>query len=301
MWVRWLLQVAFAGEELLVVGMDETSVQHQMPGRLGNAIDVPGERASLAQHFFGKADAKQNRAHTTLVAFACNDNGMQKYMPQLFLPSSKHQAISVRDRALFAGIGLPTETWEGTGGWVNSNIMKRILTRLRKIIRGRRPGVCILLVLDAASQHISNEVLIHAAQLQIYLLLVPSHLTWLLQVLDVYVFALLKRRMHELQTTDRLASSTGALAPGAWIQHVGQAVQEVLVNGMWADSFAKLGVQVGREGLSARLEPYMPVEAEIVPRPLRDDEIEHLVGKHRLNVECRFLMLRGHLSAGGRH
>jgi hypothetical protein len=75
----------------------------------------------------------------------------------------------------------------------------------------------ILLLMDAATQHVRAEVLNHAARMQIYLLLVPASLTWLMQRLDVYVFAKFKNIIRELQRQARKDAPTAQLASGQWI------------------------------------------------------------------------------------
>ena len=92
-------------------------------------------------------------------------------------------------------MGRPLEYWIGTGGWVTSEVMKNILTRLRAAVRLTRGNARILLWMDAASQHVGIDVLNHAARLQIVLVL-PAGLTWLMQPLDVYVFAKLKTALR---------------------------------------------------------------------------------------------------------
>ena len=37
-WIKWLKQVALADEDLVVVNMDETAVQHEYQSRAGNSV-----------------------------------------------------------------------------------------------------------------------------------------------------------------------------------------------------------------------------------------------------------------------
>ena len=175
-WKEWLLLEALATEDVVIINLDETALQHHYHGRRGNMIKcirrgnaVIGARRSFAE----KVDTSKTRAHTTLVAMICNDNALQKYLPQILLPGSKTRPCSRAQEALFAGIGAPVETWKDTTGWVNGEIFQRILTRIRAAVRSRRPAAKVLLVIDAACQHIGQDVLRHAARLGLFLLLIP--------------------------------------------------------------------------------------------------------------------------------
>ena len=142
-WKEWLLLEALATEDVVIINLDETALQHHYHGRRGNMIKcirrgnaVIGARRSFAE----KVDTSKTRAHTTLVAMICNDNALQKYLPQILLPGSKTRPCSRAQEALFAGIGAPVETWKDTTGWVNGENFQRILTRIRAAVRSRRPA-----------------------------------------------------------------------------------------------------------------------------------------------------------------
>lgn len=277
---------AFVGDDLVLVNMDETAVQHEQGPRPGNVVGLTRREMEAAGAFFHKS-GKASRAHTTLAAFVCDDNALQKHLPQVFIPS--YASLSGPEKDAFSTLAAPLEVWRDSNGWVNTSSMMRLLTRLRQCVRAHRPTARILLILDAASQHVCNKVLVHAAQLQIFLLLIPGQLTWLMQILDVRVFSGLKRRYSDLQASTRGASPTGTLPPASWVVDIGRAVREIVVDTEWSAAFPEYGVQLGRDGVASRLANFTPSVADTPSRRLTDEEFKVLLGRHRVNVDRRFL------------
>jgi hypothetical protein len=143
--------------------------------------------------------------------------------------------------------------------------------------------------MDAASQHVSVDVLNHAARLQIYLLLVPANLTWLCQPLDVYVFGQLKAAFRDRHRLRRKTSPANQLGPAEWIDVTKTVVQNVLVETSWHETFAKLGVWAPHPEPNRRWGQYAKAYVDIVAKAPNDDEIEMLVGRHRVDLARRFM------------
>ena len=290
-WKEWLLLEALATEDVVIINLDETAWQHHYHGPRGNMIKcirrgnaVIGARRSFAE----KVDTSKTRAHTTLVAMICNDNALQKYLPQILLPGSTTRPCSRAQEALFAGIGAPVETWKDTTGWVNGEIVQRILTRIRAAVRSRRPAAKVLLVIDAACQHIGQDVLRHAARLGLFLLLIPGGLTWLQQPLDVFVFSRFKQQIRDLQQEEMMKTTDGRMPPDRWIVIAGRCIHETIVSKEHRDAFAKLGLQPGRDGLNARLSKYVPPPEESVRRELSNEEVALVMARKRANAAPLF-------------
>jgi hypothetical protein len=229
------------------------------------------------------------RAHCTLVAFVTDDAALQKTLPQIFLPATKTRALSRVEQARFHEMEKPLEYWLGTGGWVTAELFKDILTRLRAACRQVRGNARILLWMDAASQHVGVDVLNHAARLHIYLVLVPAGLTWLMQPLDVYVFAKLKTAMRDGHRKLRAGREEGWLPAGEWITVTSQAVRSILVDKDWSMVFGKLGMGNDVGPTNERLRRYMKPAAEVEARAPSDTDIEKLLGRHRVDIARRFV------------
>jgi hypothetical protein len=288
-WSRWLLTAVFGGEDLIILNMDETAIRHEYSSKEGNVIHL-GRRACAQMRWCEeKIAVAETRAHCTLVAFVSNYGPIQRYLPQIFLPASNKRPLSAAEEHRFRALPAPVEHWTGSGGWVTAEYMKKILTAIRRAVRGRLGMTKILLWIDCASQHVSVEVLNHAARLQIYLLLVPASLTWLMQPLDVYVFAKFKATIRELQRVGRKNAADHKLPAGAWITLAGEAIQKVLVNTDWSEAFSKLGLGSADAELNKRLAPYMLNPADVIAAEPTDEEIELLIGRHRVDVARHFV------------
>ena len=288
-WVKWLKQVALADEDLVLVNMDETAVQHEYQSRAGNSVILGRRTCSELRWCEERVHRAATRAHCTLVAFVTDDADLQKKLPQIFLPATKTRALSRVEQTKFNEMEKPLEYWVGTGGWVTAEIFKRILTKLRAACRQVRGNARILLWMDAASQHVGVEVLNHAARLHIYLVLVPAGLTWLMQPLDVYVFAKLKTAMRDGHRNMRAGREESCLAAGEWISVTSQAVRSILVDTDWSMVFGKLGMGPDAGPPNDRLRRYMQPAAEVEARPPNDADMEELLGRHRVDMARRFV------------
>ena len=87
-WSRWLLTAVFGGEDLIILNMDETAIRHEYSSKEGNVIHL-GRRARAQMRWCEeKIAVAGTRARCTLVAFVSNYGPIQRYLPQIFLPSS---------------------------------------------------------------------------------------------------------------------------------------------------------------------------------------------------------------------
>ena len=273
----------------MILNMDETAIQHEYRSSAGISVEL-GRRKCAEMGWLGeKVKTAGTRAHCTLVAFVCNDNELQKHLPQIFLPGTLKSPLSPADRDAFALLPAPFEYWVGTSGWVTADIVKNLLTRIRRAVHARRPNAKILLLVDAASSHVQNEVLSHANRLHIYLLLVPGGLTWLMQPLDVFVFRQLKAAIREEHRKERTESDTGGIPAGKWITRTGNAVLQVLVNRHWADSFERLGLGNNHDHLTTRLGKYVQSLETVARVRLSDAEMTLMLGRARADVADRLM------------
>jgi hypothetical protein len=293
MWVQWLWRVVLPGEDVVIVNMDETAIQHETVAPHGNVMQITRSAMREVHGFHQRLCRQRTRAHSTLVAFICNDAALQPHLPQIVLPKDKGKShVTPEERAALHALTYPFEIWFNTGGWMTGRIMRLVLSRLKAVIAHHRPGARILLIIDAAGQHSDGLFLLHAARERVLLLMVPGCLTWLLQMLDTMVFRLLKQRIRELHVLARARSPTGELPQTAWVTSMAAAAQAVLVDREWARTFASHGFTDDARVLVPRIARYMlqPVETlQALPaRPLGEDEFDILIGRHRLHLEARF-------------
>ena len=258
----------------------------QVAGRRGTVVRAARGSAPAAamRERMGRRDT---HGHVALVATISSDSALQSVMPQLVL--AKDTALSAAERARLQALRAPMAWMEGAGGWVTGENFPAVLTAVRRALRVHRPHHHLVLILDCASQHLTDKVLAHAARLQLRLVFVPARVTHLIQPLDVNVFGLLKRRLQELQLERRSRDPAGRLLGSAWVDTMEEAVGEVLLRRPWGQAMA----QNGATGTTAQLRPTLGEvlggELPLELRPPTEDEMCRLVGRTRVRLAERLL------------
>ena len=260
-WTQWIREEALLGQNVVWVNMDETAVPRLVPHRRGY---VSAKRSSEAQPAddFERIARRESHSHMTVIGLITQDAGLQRYLPQFFLP--KEASTTRAEKALLASMSPPLQWIRGTSGWVNDESLRQVLTCLRATVRRHSPGRPLVLLLDSAAQHLTMPVLRHAANLNIHLVFIPARLTWLLQPLDSHVFAKMKRRLHALQQEARINAVSGTLTTTQWLALVIASVQDCLVDMTWTHAMRGNGATGEwlhlRSRISALIGAVMPLD-----------------------------------------
>lgn len=264
-------------EEPILLNVDETAIQRFMSGRhghvcrAGRGVRPPTERVNL----------RDEHGHVTLVACAAAEAGLQHLCPQLIL--AKASRLSAAERAELRGWAAPVQFLEGTDGWVTGANVAQVLTRIRRPFLVHHPHRRLVILWDAAQQHLSEAALRQAARLHIVLVIVPASMTWLLQPLDTHVFRALKREMHERQLQGRMESEDGRLHRTAWLRILRDACQKVLLEAgaRWTAAFDNCGVTGVPERFSSQLQTILGPDGVGAPLEPTDAALSELVGRPR--------------------
>ena len=294
LWGQWLHNRVFSGQPVVTVNLDESPLERQIAGRHGNVLSLPSESASR-RHLVERIPRHDTHSHTTLVACVCDDPVLQTVLPQFFLP--KDSILRVAEKERFRAMSPPLTYVEGSSGWVTSANFCGILTTLRRVILHYRPGASVLVVMDAASQHLSADVLNHCARLRLSILPVPGRLTYLLQPLDSHVFATLKRELQLAQAEQRLRSTSGRLPPTAWITIMETVVRRVLCERTWVTSLRENGVLGDMSAVRPALAVHLAGSLPLPLRPPTPEEVLQMIGRNRRDLPGR--LLRGPLAMAG--
>ena len=172
------------------VNMDETqlaSVKHHGKGMISGRKKRREDRRRSPRD-------PDDRHHTkvTYIAAISDSPDLQPLLPQVVLPRyTQHARPPPAMLHDYSGLGYPFEFWHGTAGSTTPGIVQAWMTRLRSVISSFNDGAWIVLALDCDTNHLSVATMAHLRRLGIIPLLVPAKLTWLLQLLDVYVLLLL--------------------------------------------------------------------------------------------------------------
>lgn len=250
-------------------------------GRHGNVHHL---RSNAGLRLAAPASLAQRRAHCTLVGVVASESALQKVLPQTLLPNTKGK----KKIWTAAGSALdPCGTIQiipDNQGWVNSAKLIKIIDSLHRVCQLYDPTKKYVLVWDCHPTHISPTVLKHARQRHFAILLIPSKLTHLLQVLDFAVFASLKQQLHRAHLTRFIGARIASLPLHEWIDVTATCVAATMHRVDARAAFASAGQ-------ARRTEPYRAVVRKWVQagwntrgRSLTEEELWFLIGRKQRHI-----------------
>jgi len=266
-WIRHVLDQRLAAHHAVVVNMDETSLGNVKPLKRGFT-------ASVGEGHFADTLAKDAAIpRTSLMASVCSEDGVQELLPQIRLVRSRDGRLpSIRVSTCYAEAGAPQLAIHGTSGFCTVRSLRFYLRLLVRTVRAARPNSVLVLVMDACPVHLVEEVLAQARRAGVYIIFVPAKMTWMLQPLDLRVFAVLKSRIREATFTAKATNRSSRLPPLGLVRVHSAAIRQVLVEQEWSDCMIRSGltgeVDRLRPALQAllatqSLEPQAPSVAEL--------------------------------------
>lgn len=238
-WLRFWHNHWALSPDVVVVNMDETMLGSIQAHKVG-IVDARSESGNAAT---SEIRRERGLRRVSLMASVCSHGDVQKVLPQIRLPFSPAGRVPSR-RVMddYAAAGSPQIAWHGSAGWVARPSLIWYLKIMAAAVRRARPGAEILLVWDACRTHLCGDVLAVARRLRIGIVFIPARLTWALQPLDTHVFAVLKKRIRDLEFQEKADTCRSCLAPGCRVRLHGQAIREVLVDTCWARVLERAGL-----------------------------------------------------------
>ena len=274
-WAKWLRSQSPSGRRLVVINMDESGISETKHNSRGTWMHSAGVHDDEPE---GRSKL-QGFPRCCLIACVTDDAGLQRHLPQVFLPRTPRSGVpSAAVRGVFASAANPIEAWHGSSGWNVLHTMKTWLRAVVGVVRHFRPGCSLMLVMDAYSVHASLKTVRLCRALGIRVLYVPSGMTWLLQPLDTHVFSQMKRRMRKRMLRKRLDSQSGKLAWSDALECATFAVREELVNKSWCTAMSRAGLHGDVDDLAAKLRTTFS-DMDLTPRPPSLDELGAVLGR----------------------
>ena len=184
--------------------MDETPCCLWQGEGVGNVFEGP-EPGPLERRRRQQVPRGLSRTFLTYLAFLCDDAAIHPLLPQVIIGSSN--TLRVRAMASY-NAQVPNEQWYvlrgGTSHWTTGDLMIQVCALLATILLEVCPDAFVIWYLDCASSHLEDPFLAFARACGFHLVIVPTHTTFLLQVLDVFFFrrfkAALRRLFRHMQT-----------------------------------------------------------------------------------------------------
>ena len=175
--------------------MDETAAPFVVTDRDGNEYRFT---RAVPMQATAKASMQMRRGHCTVAATVTCDADLQPVLPQFLLPNTKGKKKLWRDHPCVNTAPASIVVQQDAVGWMTTGILVNLLKTLVARIRERRSGAKIVFVCDCHPTHLSPQFLRYCHRVGVKVLLIPSKLTYLLQVLDVAVFARYKAHLHDV-------------------------------------------------------------------------------------------------------
>lgn len=255
-WLRYLIDVTLRDKVYVVLNVDETSVSSLLETNSGYVCQVLRGRGLCQMKRPPKGDRTNTK--TIIMGVVADQGALQPYLPQVIMPKyTQNMNPPAWLRTAYGRQGFPLQYWHGTSGVSTPATFVRWATTLRGAVHSFNSDAWLLLIMDCHSTHLDLKVVQHLGRLGIITAIIPSKLTWLLQPLDVYVYADLKRilRHHLAAATSTHRGQEGT--PGSWIAPTASAVKSVLVRTDWSEQFERLGAGLNIELLREEVRSYV--------------------------------------------
>jgi hypothetical protein len=266
------------GKVLLRINLDETSVCLH-PGGCKGAVFVTKKwlRAGGCQN----VPKWKRRRYMSHIGIICDRVDIQAILPQ-FVIGNRRTFLLGDVAALRVGRPLNVRLVRRKSAWSNSRLTATLVGHIAAALGG--PGVLaentqVVLLLDAAKIHYTPEVLRACKAANLWLIVIPPRMTFLLQPLDTDIFALYKCCLQaEYQCArSRSAAADGDLCMAEFLPCIDVAIQSVLEGRTWATAFDRDGFGAGQRELGGRVRQRLQLSADVDVSSLRpsDEQLQH--------------------------
>ena len=276
-WVRYVIEVVVWERPHVILNVDETSlstVKHEGKGF------ISGRRRARRDARLRPRDAVDRyNTRTTYLAVVGDCPALQPLLPQVILPKfTQHETPPPAHLETYASLGYPFEFWHRSKGCATPRVFREWATRLRSVVRSFNDSAWIVLLLDCSTSHLCATTVAHLRRLGFIVVMIPAKLTWLLQILDAYVFGLVKRDMRLGEARHRVRAEDGRLQPLDRMRIATQSIRRHVINKDWSGFFNKLGA--GSDDVPSATSLLEYCSGEPVPRALPTlAEFAELIGR----------------------
>ena len=266
-WHNHLCSAVPSGKRVLLVNLDETAICAFQGDVKGNVL-VARKTMAAAQ----RVSHGERRRFLTHVALLCDDPTVQKLLPR-FLIGNEHTILAGGLGALRARCPPNVRLIRQRTAWVTTPLICQVVRALAAALAAHRGTVQVVLAFDACRAHVATPVFTACAAVNIWPLVVPARMTWLLQPLDTHVFALYKACLQKVFQETRVRQTHGRVALTDLLLCVYAATQQVLEGRPWSSAFASDGFTSGQTHVSNRVKEALALSGPLDPpssRPTLD-------------------------------
>lgn len=255
----------------LRINVDETSVCLFQGGCKGTVM-FRKRKDPPASEPLERASRAKRRACLTHVAFICDRPDIQPSMPQVLI--GNEATFLVRDMAALQGLcPANVHLLRCKSAWNNKAQMMKIISMLAVALRPHMPLLQPILMMDACRVHCPPEVLYRCLALQIWPVIVPARLTWLLQPLDTHAFQKYKAFLKKVCQAARVAAASRELSVADFVASMCSTIRHVLQGNVWASAFDADGFGCQQQQLSDYVQRQLQITEPLrLPTSLPSEE-----------------------------
>jgi hypothetical protein len=273
-WTSWLLRHALRNHDVVVVNMDETLISNQTQWRHGCYV-----HRQLPDQVTPNAPPRCSREpRTTLIAAICDRAELQHLLPQVTLQKGGKTVTEATLASNAAGSDESLPRWCNSTGMMDASFLRRWVMALRRALFLSHPSTWVVLALDCCPVHLSRHFLLHCTRLGVIIVFIPARTTWFLQPLDVYVFAVLKRRLaqrlHEARWQE--TGATPSVADRSAVQH--HVARHLLRDTEWTSALRRCGLSALAHDCRVPLQ-HISCGQDVKARPPSAEELAILCGR----------------------
>ena len=233
------------------INMDESPIKFDQSRQLRGLIAVSKQELKRkAETMRQNASLAMRRSVITLVAFTCDDEEVQKMLPQVVV--GNHRLLPRSLAALHRARTDSVYVLSRESGWNNSKLQCEILKLLGRLLSSLAPTHWFVMSLDAHGAHITPGVFEAACRAGISLLVIPASMTHILQPLDTHVFSGLKLELWKGVQTLALESATGDFDIQKFMDMVCSVISSVMSKAS-PHAFASCGFSTNQQGVTERV------------------------------------------------
>ena len=187
-----------------------------------------------------RVDSNDQKFALTHVAFACNNKEVQPLLPHILIGTE--DSFKARDMQEYLD-NAPQNVYllREKSRWNNEALLLRILKLLSLCLEPVRQKYHIILSMDCAYCHLGEKIGEACARHTFWLLYIPAKLTFLLQMLDVYMFRRYKGFIRRRYQQVRSELPDGILCMKHLLHILFAAIKTVFEGNEWIMAFRKIG------------------------------------------------------------
>ena len=251
-WVDFLHRQARVQDvQIEWVNLDETSIPQRFHDSRGNLVS----RAWSSQPASHNTPLHLRRGSVTFVGLVAASPTLQAALPKIWI-GNRHLFPAQALAAVSGEVPPNVYLWRETSSWNTSKLMEEILLLIADSAGRVSPGRQLALLLDCASVHLTRDVLLKAKELNIWVVVVPTGCTHLVQPADTHCFGLLKNFLRRQLAEVQMRSPEGKVSREQWLRCLFDVSTRFMCGKRWKSAFVATGVLGDRTALLSKLEAF---------------------------------------------